>query len=112
MTDEAMLEEIAGFLHGYLKSGKVNIQSFFSKVNINIDNIRQLLIIRFLLKKETKDFVRSLPVLMKNLKTATVAKSHLRINEIRGSIDWSQTIVERINTNSKGQKRGLPKSKY
>jgi hypothetical protein len=49
---------------------------------------------------------------MKNLKTATVAKSHLRINEIRGSIDWSQTIVERINTNSKGQKGGLSKSKY
>ena len=51
---EEMIEEVAGHLHGYLKSGTVRIESFYSKINSNIHNIEQLLIIRFLLKKKQK----------------------------------------------------------
>ncbi len=37
--EEEMLEEISGFLHGYLKAGNVRINSFLSKTNVNISNL-------------------------------------------------------------------------
>lgn len=58
VKEEELLEEISGFLHGYLKAGKVKINSFLSKVNLNISNLEQLLTIRFLLKEKTIVFVK------------------------------------------------------
>jgi hypothetical protein len=101
VKEEEMLEEISGFIHGYLKAGKVRINSFFSKINVNISNLEQLLTIRFLLKEDTKDFVKNLPMLLKRIKTTTVAQNETNIGEVRGQIDWGQTTKERLARNHK-----------
>ncbi|TWI59299.1 hypothetical protein [Halalkalibacter nanhaiisediminis] len=101
LKEEEILEEISGFIHGYLKAGKVRINSFFSKINVNISNLEQLLTIRFLLKEETKDFVKNLPMLLKRFKTTTVTQNEINIGEIRGQIDWGQTTKERLVRNHK-----------
>jgi len=98
-TDEELLEEIAGFLHGYLKDGTVSLTSFFSKINLDINNLQDLLKIRFLLMSETKEFVEKLPLAMKNIKTSTIAETGVHYGEIRGQIDWQETIKERLNQN-------------
>ncbi|CQR46580.1 hypothetical protein BN1058_00849 [Paraliobacillus sp. PM-2] len=98
---EEVLDEISGYLHGYLKSGTVKMQSFFSKMNVNISNIEQLLTIRFLLKEETMEFARILPKLLKRIKTTTIAKNEMHIGEVRGQIDWGKTTKERLARNHK-----------
>lgn len=99
--EEELLEEVSGFLHGYLKNGKVKINSFASKININIANLEQLLMIRFLLKQETKQFAKELPELLKQFKTTTTVHNEVNIGEVRGQIDWEQTIKERLARNYK-----------
>ncbi|MDM5326835.1 hypothetical protein [Neobacillus sp. CF12] len=99
VKEEELLEEISGFLHGYLKAGKVKINSFLSKVNLNISNLEQLLTIRFLLKEKTIVFVRELPLLLKRFKTTTVIRTDTHIGEVRGQIDWGQTTKERLSRN-------------
>jgi hypothetical protein len=99
VNGEDLLEEISGYLHGYLKAGKVKINSFLAKMNLNISNLEQLLIIRFLLKDETIQFVRELPNLLKRFKTTTTMKSDVYIGEVRGQIDWGETTKERLARN-------------
>lgn len=99
VKEEELLEEISGFLHGYLKSGTIKINSFLSKINPNISNLQQLLTIRFLLKEDTIQFVKDLPHLIKNFKTTTVLKNDVHFGEIRGQIDWNETIKERLSIN-------------
>lgn len=99
VKEEELLEEISGFLHGFLKAGKVKINSFLSKMNLNISNLEQLLTIRFLLKEETIEFVRELPLLLKRFKTTTVIRNETHIGEVRGQIDWGQTTKERLSRN-------------
>lgn len=101
LKEEELLEEISGYLHGYLKSGKIRVNSFLSKINVNISNLEQLLTIRFLLRTETKDFVRDLPILLKRFKTTTVMKNDTHIGEVRSQIDWAQTTKERLARNHK-----------
>ncbi|RPF55262.1 hypothetical protein [Aquisalibacillus elongatus] len=99
VTEEELIEEISGFLHGYLKDGKIKVNSFLSKMNLNISNIEQLLVIRFLLKDETIEFVKDLPYLLKRFKTTTVMNNETHIGEVRGQINWEQTTKERVTTN-------------
>ncbi|WP_100011644.1 hypothetical protein [Lentibacillus sediminis] len=101
MSEEELLEEISGYLHGYLKSGFLSINSFLSKINVNIANLEQLLILRFLLRTEAKDFVRDLPLLLKRFKTTTNMKTETFMGEVRGQIDWDQTTKERLARNYK-----------
>ena len=100
-TDEELLEEIAGFLHGYLKDGTVSLTSFFSKINLDINNLKDLLNIRFLLLSETIEFVGNLRQAMKKIKTSTVSETGVHYGEIRGQIDWQETIKERLSQNFK-----------
>jgi hypothetical protein len=101
VREEELLEEISGFLHGYLKAGKVRINSFLSKVNTNISNIEQLLTIRFLLRDETKEFVKELPSLLKRFKTTTIMQNETHFGEVRGQIDWAETIKQWMESNFK-----------
>jgi hypothetical protein len=101
LKEEELLEEISGFLHGYLKAGKLRINSFLSKINMNISNLEQLLTIRFLLKDDTKEFVKELPVLLKRFKTTTVIQNEIHFGEVKGQIDWAQTTKERLARNHK-----------
>ncbi len=101
LKEEELLEEISGFLHGYLKGGKVRITSFLSKMNVNISHLEQLLTIRFILKENTIAFAKELPILLKRFKTTTVMQSETHFNEVKGQIDWSQTTKERLARNYK-----------
>ncbi|MGP4039020.1 hypothetical protein ACTWP4_03785 [Gracilibacillus sp. D59] len=99
--EDEILEEISGYLHGYLKSGNVRIHSFLSKMNVNISNLQQLLTIRFLLLSETKHFVKRLPFLLKHFKTTTVTHKETNMGEVKGQIDWSETMKSRLARNYK-----------
>ncbi|WP_416150244.1 hypothetical protein ACM26V_04450 [Salipaludibacillus sp. HK11] len=99
VVEEELLEEISGYLHGYLKAGKVNFLPFYSKTNVNIKNLKQLLTIRFLLQNETIEFVRSLPTLLKKFNTSTVLQKDTYYGEVRGQIDWGETTKERMARN-------------
>ena len=99
VNEEEILEEISGYLHGYLKGGKLRIDSFLSKMNVNISNLDQLLTVRFLLKADTKNFIRELPTLLQRFKTTTTLKTEMNIGEVRGQINWEQTIKERFSRN-------------
>jgi len=100
-VEEEMLKEISGFIHGYLKAGKLRINSFLTKINTNLSNLEQLLKVRFLLKEETKHFVRNLPNLLQHFKTTTNLNKQLNRGEVRGAIDWAETIKERLKFNHK-----------
>lgn len=95
ITAEAMLEEISDELIIYLKQGSIKVDSFFKKIDLNINNFDQLLRIHFLLKEEVKEFIEDLPHLIRNIKTST-QKTNREVNgEIRGRIDWQATISNR-----------------
>src|SRR5699024_3428493 len=68
-------------------------------IHQNIDRFEQLFIIRFLLQEETKQFVNELPALIRNFKTTTTMTQQTNIAEVRGGIDWQETIRKRINQN-------------
>lgn len=101
VTEDEILEEISGFLTGYLKSGRLRINSFLSKINTNISNLEQLLIIRFLLRDDVKDFARELPILLRRFKTTTVQHTEIQTGEVRGQINWDETFKRRMAENPK-----------
>jgi len=96
---ERIVEEISSFLHTYLKAGVVNIDSFSQRIHAEIDEFERLFIVRFLLHDDTKKFVRHLPSLLRNFKTMTTTKKQKNIAEVRGAIDWPETVRERMNEN-------------
>ncbi|MFC5604779.1 hypothetical protein [Sporosarcina koreensis] len=100
-TDEELLEEVAGYLHGYLKDGTVSLRSFFSNMNMEISNVQDLLKIRFLLLPETMGFVENLPNNIQTIKTTTIVQTATHNGEIRGQIDWPETMKERLRQNYK-----------
>src|SRR5690625_3007434 len=98
-TKEQMVQEIAAFLHTYLKAGYVQLDSFSQKIDQRIDRFEQLFIIRFLLHERTKQFVRNLPFLIRNVKTITTTERQTTVAEVRGAVDWMETIRTRVNQN-------------
>src|SRR5690625_4676077 len=99
MEKERILKEIAHFLHAYLKDGYVQMDSFSKKIHPNIERFEQLFVLRFLLHDETKRFVEQLPELIRKFKTTSRQIQQTNISEVRGSIDWPETIRTRLNTN-------------
>ncbi|WP_347861873.1 hypothetical protein U0355_01275 [Salimicrobium sp. PL1-032A] len=98
---EELIEEISDFLVVYLKSGKVGLNSFIKKTDLQISNLDQLLQIHFLLKEEVKEFVRELPALIRRFKTSTTLKQDTYHGKIKGQVNWPKTINERLAKNSK-----------
>lgn len=98
---EELIEEISDFLVIYLKSGKVELNSFIKKTNLQISQLEQLLQIHFLLKGEVKQFVRDLPTLIRRFKTSTTLKQDTYHGKIKGQINWPKTLNERLARNSR-----------
>lgn len=98
-TEEELLQEISGYLHTYLKAGKLGINSFIKRTNVQIENLEQLLVIRFLIKEETLAFAKRLPILLKQFKTTTSQRNEITIGEVRGTIDWPETLKIRMARN-------------
>jgi hypothetical protein len=101
ITPEEMLEEIGGKLIVYLKNGTLNMDSFLNKIDMNIDDMDQLLRIHFLLKDKVRKFIEKLPNRIRNIKTSTQKINRQLKGEVRGKIDWQETIRYRCNTNYK-----------
>jgi len=96
---EQMLNEVADKLIIYLKEGQVKPQSFLQKLDLNIDNMYQLLRLHFIIKKDVVGFIQALPDRIRNIKTSTRKIKRKYKNEIKGRIDWQETISERFQQN-------------
>lgn len=99
MKRNEILEEVSDFLVIYLKAGKVGINSFIKKAELNISQLDNLLMIHFLLREDVKSFVRDLPVLIRRFNTSTKMTNETYIGEVRGQVDWPNTLKERIKIN-------------
>jgi hypothetical protein len=99
MKRTEILEELSDFLIIYLKAGKVGLNSFIKKAQLNISQLDHLLMIHFLLREDVKNFVRELPVLIRRFNTSTKMTNETYIGEVRGQIDWSNTLKERLKIN-------------
>lgn len=101
-TDK-LLEEISVDLNQFLKHG--NLKSFSKKIdpNLNIDNIEKLLRIHFVLTTTNKesneigviDFIEKLPEQLRRIKTTTKMETEIFDGEVKGRINWKDTIKER-----------------
>ncbi|AST91082.1 hypothetical protein BC6307_07220 [Sutcliffiella cohnii] len=99
MKRTELVEEVSDYLITYLKAGRVGINSFIKKAELNVSQLDELLMIHFLLKPEVKQFVRGLPILLRRFKTSTTEENITFQGEVRGSINWEKTITERIKIN-------------
>ncbi len=98
-----LLKEISVDLNQFLKHG--NLKSFSKKIdpNLNIDNIEKLLRIHFVLTTTNKesneigviDFIEKLPEQLRRIKTTTKMDTEIFDGEVRGKINWKDTIKER-----------------
>lgn len=101
-TDK-LLEEISVDFNQFLKHG--NLKSFSKKIdpNLNIDNIEKLLRIHFVLTTTNKesneigviDFIEKLPEQLRRIKTTTKQETEIFDGEVKGRINWKDTIKER-----------------
>jgi len=107
-TPERILSEIGSDFNQFLKYG--NLRSFTKEIdpNLNIDNIRKLLRIHFVLTGGIKgkppgviDFVEQLPDRVRRIKTTVAKHPELLEARIRGRINWGRTINHRARTNPK-----------
>jgi hypothetical protein len=107
---EVLVAEIADNFNSYLKKG-VQIEPVIEDLdpNLNIDDIEKLLRVHFILTEaEDKgevgviDFVRDLQDEVRQVKTTVKRNNVFLENEVRGKIDWQQTIKERYRSASPG----------
>lgn len=98
LTKEDIIEEVASYLHTYLKEGRLSIQPFLADLTINIDSLKDLLKIKFLLQESTESFVEKLPDRLRRFKTTTVSSKELVHNDIRGRILWQETYQVRYKS--------------
>ncbi len=101
MKTEQLIEEISDFLIVYLKAGKVGMNSFIKKAQLNLQQLEQLLQIHYLLKPDVQQFFRTLPASIRKFKTTTTATNERYIGEVRGQINWPNTMKERLRLNPK-----------
>lgn len=69
---EQLLEEIADKLITYLKNGQISPHFFKNKLNLNINSMRELLRLHFVLKDEVVQFIQCLPERIRYIKTSTL----------------------------------------
>ena len=105
-STDKMLDEISVDLNQFLKYG--NLRSFTKEIdpNLNIDNITKLLRIHFVLTT-TKDngkvgvinFIENLPERLRRIKTTVKKETETFEGEIKGRINWHDTIRQRYSRN-------------
>lgn len=98
LTKEDIIEEVASYMHTYLKEGRLSIQPFLKDLSINIDSLKDLLKIKFLLQENTESFVEKMPGRLRRFKTTTISSKELVHNDIRGRILWQDTYQERYKS--------------
>lgn len=109
-TSDKLLKEIADDLNQFLKHG--NLTSFTKKIepNLNIDNIEKLLRIHFVLTSKDDsneigviDFIKELPQRLRRIKTTIKQEAEIFNGEVRGRINWNNTLKQRYNQDPNGK---------
>ena len=103
MQPQEIIEEIADDLIIYLKNGQLAPSSFIEELNLDINNLQQLLRAHFILKDEVRDFVKQLPNRLRNIKTSNQKITQFLQGEVRGKINWQDTIKRRCKRNNLNQ---------
>lgn len=97
---DLILEEIKEFLHLYFFKGDISnnpnkqIEDLF---DLSKDDLDTLKAIHFLLSDEVKSLVEILPILMRNLSHSTRKETEEFRGQIKGRVDWNQTLKERMS---------------
>lgn len=94
---QQLIDEIGADLLNYLKDGKLEVSSFIREINPNIKDLRMLMNIHFILTDRVRHFIHNLPNYMRGLKISTIENFTTCKNEIRGEINWEETIKHRFN---------------
>ena len=114
---ELILEEIKEFLHLYFFKGDISnnpnkqIEDLF---DLSKDDLDTLKAIHFLLSDEVKNLVEILPILMRNLSHSTRKETEEFKGQIKGRVDWNQTLKERMSYGFNDKRLFIcqPPSKY
>ena len=96
---DIILNEIDEFLHLYLFKGNISLndKQIENLFELSHDDLTTLKSVHFLLSDEVRSFVKSLPQLIRNLSHSTRKETELIRGNIRGRIDWSLTLKERMS---------------
>ncbi|GAB6138480.1 hypothetical protein [Halanaerobaculum tunisiense] len=100
---EELIKEIAEELIIYLKAGQLSLTPFLQQIEPSINNFRQLLRIHFILQPEVIAFIEQLPTELRRIKTSSQQVKKILQGEVRGQVDWQQTIKQRYQTNCQAQ---------
>jgi hypothetical protein len=108
-SPKILLNEISKDLNQFLKNG--NFSSFSKEIdpNLNIVDLNKLLRIHFVLTKGDNennkvgviDFIENLSQRLRRIKTTVTKETELLEGEVRGRINWMNTISERCKRNPK-----------
>lgn len=104
--EDILIDRIADDFQTYLMKG-ICLDSFSSKIdpNLRINDVEKLLRIHFVLTEKNDsspgviDFIKKLPPRLRKLKTSIKKVNEVHHGQIRGKIDWQDTIKKRSKTN-------------
>ncbi|MFC1860151.1 hypothetical protein ACFLYC_01065 [Chloroflexota bacterium] len=109
-SPEQLLEDIAPDFNTFLMSGNyINLSSFTRKIdpNLNINDVRKLLRIHFVLTTSSYDeigvidFVQKLNERVRRIKTTVRRETEEFVGQVKGRIRWDDTLSRRYNRNPK-----------
>lgn len=95
-----MIEEVGSYLYGYLKDGTVQIDSIL-KQNVSVDRLQDLLKLRLMKQECTIAYMKSLENGLTSIKSSTKANTQESYFEVRGEINWQETLQKRMQSNPK-----------
>lgn len=96
--NKELFEAIKDDLIIYLKKGYFSSNSFINKLNLNVSNLEELIKLHFIFNDLVVKFIDDLPSRIRNIKTSVEKKENL-YKDVRGQIDWNQTINYRAKNN-------------
>ncbi|MBX0322931.1 hypothetical protein EGH21_07810 [Halomicroarcula sp. F13] len=100
-TRETLTERVQTELIAYLKSGRPigqeQLVHALDKTGLQIQDLDRLLRIRFALSEPVQDYLSELHDRLRRVKTDSTVESEETRGEIRGAIDWGQTIRQRYS---------------
>lgn len=100
MKHSWMIEEVGSYLYGYLKDGTVQIDSILKR-NVSVDRLQDLLKLRIMKHERTIAFMKSLENGLTSIKSSTKANIQESYFEVRGEINWQETLQKRMQSNPK-----------
>ena len=118
-TRKDLAERIQTELIAYLKAGRpINqdqIARAFDETGLNIQDFDRLLRIRFALSEQVQNYIEHLHERLRRIRTETSTQREQTRGEVRGSVDWGQTIRQRYAQNPDDRSRFItrtPQTEY